>query len=468
MNKENKTDLILSVSIGVLVALLLFGVSWFNARKPLLSSNTSFSSENLILQKEINSLKNQDRQQTQPLKIDRSSEQTILRLLGDGFSGYSTFRDKSFTNALSEVGITLNYQNEPDQKKRAQLLVEGKADLVVTDLSQFLQHMTTEGKVVGLIDRSNGADAIVLAPEIKSLEDLKQLIAKLQKLGKRPKISYASNTPSEHLAEVLDDKFESFKLSEFEWQDVADARDAWTQLQDPHSGVKVAVLWEPYISIARQLGYNVVLSSRDIPAIVDVIVASKQAIESRPEMIHDFLGAYYRRVDLANQDSDLLISQIAQDARISLSDAQRIKEGINFFSSVEAQQWMNDGTLRKRIASTAALLVLNGKLQKRPENFSDLYEPKFVEEAVKNTQALIALVRADNPSLAERLAGSLQPSARQSTTQGFAGEAIGNLQLKGEIQFAINSASLTQTGEKRSLMSQKSFKSLTHKQLPFE
>ncbi|NJQ98959.1 MAG: OmpA family protein, partial [Hydrococcus sp. CSU_1_8] len=219
-------------------------------------------------------------------------------------------------------------------------------------------------------------------------------------------------------------------------------------MQDPHSGVKVAVLWEPYISIARQLGYNVVLSSRDIPAIVDVIVASKQAIESRPEMIHDFLGAYYRRVDLANQDSDLLISQIAQDARISLSDAQRIKEGINFFSSVEAQQWMNDGTLRKRIASTAALLVLNGKLQKRPENFSDLYEPKFVEEAVKNTQALIALVRADNPSLAERLAGSLQPSARQSTTQGFAGEAIGNLQLKGEIQFAINSASLTQTGEK--------------------
>lgn len=379
---------------------------------------------------------------------------TQLTVLGDTFSGYSTFRHEAFQTVLADSGFTLNYGNEFDQAARAEALSQGKADIIVTTLDQFLQQQP-DGRIVGMIDRTVGADAVVLNtpqyPNLKSLLDLAPLVKQAQSQGKSLNMAFAGDTPSEYLALVLDTKFDAFNLSDFEILKVADASDAWALMQDSKENVAVAVLWEPFVTQARQQGYTVVLSSNDAPnSIVDVIIASEQLIESHPEIISSFLENYYRRIDSNVRDASQLQAQIAEDGALSPTDARAVLQGIDFFTAAEAHTWMVDGTLKRRIEAIAAVLVLSGRLDEVPSNPENLFTDEFLHEAAQNTQTLIELVRADNPELAERLSGSTEETL--SIPEVTAAEVqtaldIGNLNVQGKVEFGTGSAQLTAVGQ---------------------
>ena len=379
---------------------------------------------------------------------------TQLTLLGDTFSGYSTFRSEAFQSALAEFGVGLNYEDEFDQGQRAARLTQGKADLLVTTLDQFLQQQP-QGKIVGLIDRTIGADAVVLNtkkyPNLKSLQDLGQLIQQARAQGQSLGVAFAGDTPSEYLALVLDTKFEAFKLADFEQKRVTDASEAWSLMQDPNQTVAIAVLWEPFVTQARQRGYTVVLSSNDAPnSIVDVIVASDRLIQSQPDQISELLEVYYRHIDVNIRDASQLQAQIAADGGLSAADAGAVLQGIDFFTATEAQSWMTDETLKRRVGAIAAVLVLSGRLNQVPQTPEALFTNQFLTKAPTNTQTLIELVRADNPALAERLAGNeKQPAAAPQVTasQMQAAPNIGNLQVQGKVEFTTGSAQLTGVGQ---------------------
>lgn len=379
---------------------------------------------------------------------------TEITLLGDNFSGYSTFRNADFQSVLKEVGIAIDYADEFDQTLRAQKLSEGEADLIVTTLDQVLQQQP-KGKIVALLDHTVGADAVVLNTKqyssLASLLDLQKLVQQARSQGKKLSIAYASDTPSEYLALVLDIKFDTFNLSDFELKPVADASEAWALMQDPNENVAIAVLWDPYVAKARQQGYKVVLSSQDTPnEIVDVLVASDQLIESNPALISNLLEKYYRRIDANTRDATQLQAQVAEDGNLSSADATTIISGIDFFTATEARNWLKDGTLEKRLGATAALLTLSDRLKAVPASLPSLYTDQFVTEAADNTQALIDLVKADNPQLAEKLAGSrplVTVASPLSVAQVKQAADIGNFQVRGQVGFATSSAQLTQEGE---------------------
>ena len=379
--------------------------------------------------------------------------QTQIALLGDTFSGYSTFRSEDFRSVLEETGISLVYADEFDQTLRAQKLNQGDADLMVTTLDQFLKQQP-DGKIVGLLDRTVGADAVVLNtqkyPGLESLLDLKPLLQASKAKGEKLSIAYAGDTPSEYLALVLDTQFDTFNLSDFELRPVADASEAWQLMQSSTENVAIAVLWEPYVAQARQKGYSVVLSSQDAPnAIVDVLVASDTLIETNPEVIASLLEKYYRRIDSNARDATQLQTQVAEDANLAVGDAASIINGINFFSASEAKNWFNDGTLKRRIEATAAVLALSNQLDAVPEKPASLYAGDFVTEAANNTQALIDLIRADNPTLADKLAGKkpvVTAATPVSAAQIQSAPDIGNVQLRGQVSFTSGSAELTPEG----------------------
>jgi outer membrane protein OmpA-like peptidoglycan-associated protein len=377
-----------------------------------------------------------------------------LTLLGDTFSGYSTFRNQAFLEALKQTGLNLRYEDEFDQTKRTERFNQGQSDLLVTTLDQFLKQKP-QGKIVGLIDTTVGADAVVLNtkkyPNLKSMLALRQLVEEARNKGEQFTIVFAGDTPSEYLAQVLTTKFEEFKLSDFQIKKVADAVDAWKLLQDSNQNVAVAVLWEPYVSQARQKGYTVVLSSRDLPGtIVDVIVASDRLIELQPDKISQLLTVYYRFIDTNVRNAEKLQTQIALDDKLSSTDANAVLQGIDFFTSVKADNWMKDGTLEKRINSTAAVLVLLGKMNQIPQNPKELFTSQFIVEAAQNTQNLIQQVRVVNPELADRFAGKAKaiiPSGNLNPNQIATAPNIGNLQLQGEVKFTTDSAQLTDKGK---------------------
>lgn len=382
-----------------------------------------------------------------------------LTILGDTFSGYSTFRSPIFQQALEEVGIDLRYQDEFDQAHRASRLDSGQADLLVTTLDQFLKQKP-QGKIVALVDRTVGADAVVLNtkkyPSLKSLLDLRQLIKQQQvdgqHKGQRLSTAFAGETPSEYLALVLDAKFEEFNLSDFQVMKVVDASEAWQLLQDPYQNVSVAVLWEPFVTQARQQGYTVVLSSRDVPnVIIDVIVASDRLLQSHPQTVSDLVEGYYRHIDVNSvRDNSLLQEQISEDGSLKSSEAATVLRGIQFFTGAEAKDWITAGTLKQRISSTAAVLVLAGQLNQVPRAPEQLFASQFITRAASNTQNLIDDVRGADPELAEQLSSQTKAdTANQiaSASQIRPASDIGNLQVRGKVNFARGSLQLTDPGK---------------------
>lgn len=381
-----------------------------------------------------------------PSGSSRSS--STLLLLGDTFSGYSTFRYPAFLETLSELEISLSYQDEFDQAQRAARLNQGEADLIVTTLDQFLQQQP-DGQIVALIDRTAGADAVVLNsvqyPDLTSLSALQDPPPE----GGSWTVTYAGDTPSEYLALVLDTKFEAFTLADLTVNEVGDASEAWELMRTADQPIGVAVLWEPFVSQARQQGYRVVLSSEDAPgAIVDVLVASEQMIASQPDRLTDLVEAYYRRIDANVRDASQLQAQIAEDGDLSQAEAGAVLEGIEFFTAQEAQEWFTDGILERRINSTAAVLALTGRLAQVPDSPTTLYTDDFIAEAVRNSQTLIEMVRVDNPELADRLSGKTRAIVPTLTAaQIQSAPDIGNLEVRGEVKFDTGSAQLTQDSQ---------------------
>ncbi len=377
---------------------------------------------------------------------------TRLTILADTFSGYSTFRNAEFESALEEVGIEINYGDEFDQSLRAQKLSDGEADLLMTTLDQYLQQRP-KGKIVGLIDRTVGADAVVLNtkryPGLQSLIGLEAQVKQSLDKGETLSITYAEDTPSEYLAMVLDAQFDNFDLADFELRPVADASEAWALLQNPTDNIAIAVLWEPYVTKARQEGYSVVLSSDDAPsAIVDVLVASNRLQQSNPSAISQLLSTYYRRIDANARDASQLQEQVANDGDLPMSEAVAIINGIDFFTAVETKDWMDNGTLEKRIQATAAILNLANELEGIPNDVESLYTPQYLAEAANNTKTLIDLVRADNPALADTLAGEGNTASIPVVSTGDIQQApdIGILDTPGQVSFDSGSAQLTEEG----------------------
>lgn len=373
----------------------------------------------------------------------------IFKVLGDTFSGYSTFRSDGFKDALNKPGIRLDYADEFDQSQRSQALGNGKADFIVTTLDQFLKQKP-KGKIVGLIDRTVGADAVVLNtrqfPQLKSLLNLTELV----RAGKPKQYSivFAGDTPSEYLALVLDTKFDAFNLADFRIVKVADASQAWQLMQDTQENIAIAILWEPFVSHARKQGHTVVLSSQDAPnTIVDVLVASDAVIQSQPEKIAALLATYYRRIEANISNAAQLQEQIAQDGKLSATDAVTVLKGINFFTALEAQAWLKQGTLKQRMTSTAAVLVLSGNLPQVPNNLDELYNAQFITQAAENSKALVDIVREDNPELAKKLEGKAPTTISQTSTANIqSAPSIGNLKVRGEVKFAVGAADLDPLG----------------------
>jgi OmpA-OmpF porin, OOP family len=379
---------------------------------------------------------------TSPLPVPGTGTLTVA---GDSFSGYSTFRSASFQAALKQAGINLTYQDVPGSQAAA-LLDQGKVDIELTTLDQFLR-LKPQGKIVGLISHTVGADALVLNtkryPSLTSLAGLNQLVKQARSQGQQLGLALPEDTPSEYLALLLSAKFDSFNLSDFHVQKVANISEGWKLLQDPNQKLAAAILREPDVTQARQQGYTVALSSQDVPGeIIDVIVASDRLLQSQPEQVSKLLEAYYRRVDADIRDASTLRDQIAEDGKLAPGDATAAIKGIDFFTAPEAKDWLTKGKLEKQMGATAAVLALAGKLDQVPSASRNLVAAQFIDKAASNTEALIQLIRAANPKLADRLAG--KPAASASAAGQLQAEpAIGNLPANWEIKFKSDSPHLT-------------------------
>jgi OmpA-OmpF porin, OOP family len=312
--------------------------------------------------------------QASPVKLQVTSS-------ADSWAGYFWLRQGTDPNSvfgkiLHDKGITLKYEDEPDQAKRAQKMSAGSYDFVMTTADQVLSN-PFGAKIVSMVDVSAGGDAIALRKGLKSLDDIKPGM----------KVAYARATPSETLLRTLALRFEAVDLKRLKAVEVTVADEAWALLNE--GKVDVAVLWQPFTGLARRQGYAVPLTSADARnVILDVLLASKK---TNPVVVQKFISAYCQAMQYYLSQPEELRKAIGVDSKAKDQELADLAQGINFVSCSESNRlWFQNGLFDQRKLVISEIVGANGK--------QDLVDP----------QPLLVLTKAD-----ERRRGaiaSLDPS----------------------------------------------------------
>ena len=267
-------------------------------------------------------------------------DDATLVVEGDAWSGYAPFRDETL---LEGTPFSHVYVDQPCQDVRMADLTAGRADIAVTTLDQYLLN-SPEATIVGVIDQSLGADALVLGtvahPDLNSIDDVAGLVADFEERGERPVLAYTGNSPSEMLLNELANTSDELRLSDFELVSVDQSATAFEMLQADEA--QLATTWEPETTTARDAGYAVALDSADVPdSIVDVIVASEDLIVRDPDAVQAVVSAYYDRMDSLLARPSEMTQFYAEDGGLEVDAAASLIDGIQLYGTATADTFMN-------------------------------------------------------------------------------------------------------------------------------
>jgi outer membrane protein OmpA-like peptidoglycan-associated protein len=360
---------------------------------------------------------------------------TMIRVAGDPWSGYSTFRNEPrLASALAKDDVGIEYIDDEklyDQDARMAALASGKLDLALTTVDAFLQHGAKHrdknglypGVILWNIDESNGGDAIFLAKDRKSFDDVRAT----------DKVCFSTGTPSEHLWDFASLSFT--RLGDNLPQDNGVvAKDCWDKLKA--GKVQVAVLWQPFTAIAEKAGYPKVFATggQADDVIVDVVVANRDYVVKNQPALSKLAAAYFKTIDSYMKDEPSHASFVTADCGADCAGdstlGSAVLAGIDFSTYEEnaCLWWGLCGTPAKmidRLKKTGRLLAAKGKL-KAP----DLPGP----ESVLNDSFLRELKSqmTEQAKLAAEVAGektkveAAEPKAKETTYTYAADKAKAN------------------------------------------
>lgn len=337
----------------------------------------------------------------------------------DSWAGYFWLRQGADPNSvfgkiLSSRGISLKYENEPDQAKRAQKLSAGTYDFAMTTADQVLMN-SFGGRVVAMVDVSAGGDALVLRNGLKSLIDVQDGM----------KVAYAHSTPSETLYRVVESRF-ALENKRLKVVEVKVADEAWAMLKD--GKVDMAVIWQPYTGLARRAGFSVPITSADAKNIIlDVLLASSKA---DPETVKRFVSAYCEATDYYLNRPTELVQAIGKDSKVSGQALADLSEGIYFPPCMETEKtWFRGGLFEQRKTVIAELVGA--------KKGQEILDPKPIEYFTGKQKARLKTLASLDPSLFNPL--SVKEAGSRPVIQALRAE---------KVNFDANSALLTAEGKK--------------------
>jgi len=264
-----------------------------------------------------------------------------LVLAADSFSGYCIFRSEAFKQELRDHSIKLRVEDDKaDYTARLDALRSGKTQLAVFTIDSLIAAGARAGDfpatIVMVIDETQGADAVVAYDKgISSIQDLNDPAAK---------IVLTPNSPSEFLARVVLANFSLPRLQD-NWMVSADgAGEVYRQFRSAKPVEKKAfVMWEPYVSRAlQQPGARVLLDSGKLKGyVVDVLVAQREFLRSKPEMVRAVIESYARAAYRCSREPYGMTKLVLDDAKqtgaetLDATQAKRIVDGIQWKNTLE-------------------------------------------------------------------------------------------------------------------------------------
>lgn len=391
---------------------------------------------------------------------------TMIRIAGDPWSGYSTFRNEPrLASALAKDDIGIEYVDDEklyDQDARMTALATGKIDVALTTVDAFLQHGAKHKDQNGLypgvmlwsIDESNGGDAIFLSKDRKSFDDVRAT----------DKVCFAAGTPSEHLWDFASLSFA--RLGDNLKQDNGIvAKDCWDKLKA--GKVEVAVLWQPFTAIAEKAGYPKVFATggQADDVVVDVLVAGRDYLVKNQAPLAKLASAYMKTVDSYVKDEaahgSFITSDCGADCAGDATLGSAVLKGIDFLTYEEnACLWWGlcntPAKMIDRVKKTGRLLTAKGKLKAAdaptPESILNDSFLRELKSQLQEQSKLAAEVAGENTKVAaaELTAKETKYAYAADSTKATTSSDVGTLNLpnvyfaEGRFDLDPNAASVVE------------------------
>ncbi len=270
---------------------------------------------------------------------DAGSAKYRLQIGVDNWIGYFPLCSREMRKRMRGADFALRcVDDKADYPARMQALKKGKLDFAVATVDSFILNAAPEGfpgSIVAVIDESRGGDAIVAQKaRIESLEALKK--------AEDIKIAYTPQSPSEHLIKSVSVHFYiPFLRSKKNWRKETDGSPAALKMLSD-AKVEAAVLWEPDVSRAlKDKRFVKILGTDDTSKlIVDVLVASRETLLDKPEVVRILLSNYFRVLKYYRENPEQLEKEVVEETGLDADNVKSMLDGVRWFSLTEnARQW---------------------------------------------------------------------------------------------------------------------------------
>jgi hypothetical protein len=242
--------------------------------------------------------------------------------------------------------------------------------------------------LVGIpIGQSAGNDAIVVKQGVETWNDVFAHA-----------VAFTGYSVSEYMACFASHTADAPLVQPERYDDAAEAVDAWSST-GAEQNIPSVVAWEPEVSRALTLvpGSRVILSSRDVRILWDVVEFSKDLVDSEPDRYQAFSHAYYQALLELSRDPQGALERIvtwagADEGRLALvttSDPVQFTTDLGneaFATLRDAGILMEDRqTLRNRLDEAAFYWQYCNVDVPPVTDLDTLIAPQFVLESRKDT-----------------------------------------------------------------------------------
>lgn len=220
----------------------------------------------------------------------------------DAFGSYFTLQQMQMSGKDIEHGFHLGIipffltdDYDITEEQRTALLDSGQWSCLLTTLDSVA--LSSPGVITAIVDESAGADQL-WGRDINTINDL---------AGKR--IAFARDSVGEYFVYYtlsIAQLSPRSQVTLVPQDSVEDAIDAFNNGQ-----ADVVSAWEPNIYDAEQSGGEELLSSEQLRIVIDVIVTSRQSIQTEADLVQNFHNAWFDTLKTQVEDFDTAAQQIA-------------------------------------------------------------------------------------------------------------------------------------------------------------
>lgn len=220
----------------------------------------------------------------------------------DAFGSYFTLQQMQMSGKDIEHGFHLGIvpffltdDYDVSEEQRTALLDSGQWNCLLTTLDSVA--LSSPGVITAIVDESAGADQL-WGRDIDTINDLQ---------GKR--ITFSRGSVGEYFvyyALSIAQLSPRSQVTLVPQDSVEDAIDAFNNGQ-----ADVVSAWEPNIYDAEQSGGVKLLSSEELRIVIDVIVTSRQSIQTNADLVQNFHNAWFDTLKAQVEDFGTAAQQIA-------------------------------------------------------------------------------------------------------------------------------------------------------------